>query len=108
MQRVIKNDLEYKSYIKRIAPKFTDVQKQKRFSFGISVRKNIRKSLSRKIRFPDEKKDLIWMDFIVDKMIEYGLRAVNKLMLMVEFIEKQSFLKVLWYGSKPVMNVLLV
>ena len=43
------------------------------------------------------KKDLIWMDFIIDKMIEYGLRAVNKQMLMVEFIEKQSFLKVLWY-----------
>ena len=56
MQRVIKDDLEYKSYIKRIAHKLTDVQKQKRSSFGIWVRKNIRKSLSRKIRFSDEKK----------------------------------------------------
>ena len=56
MQRVIKDDLGCKSYIKRIAPKLTDVQKQKRLSFGIWVRKNVRKSLSRKIRFCDEKR----------------------------------------------------
>ena len=55
MQRLIKDDLRYKSYIKkRIASKLTDAQKQKRFSFGIGARKNIRKSLSRKIFFSDE------------------------------------------------------
>ena len=51
MQRVIKDDLGYKSYIKRIAPKLTDVQKQKRFSFGISVRKNIKKIVNKKNPF---------------------------------------------------------
>ena len=54
------------------------------------------------------KTDLILMDFAIDKMIEYELRAVNKQILMVEFIEKQSFLKVLWHGSKSVMKALLV
>ena len=54
------------------------------------------------------KKLLIWMDFIIDKMIEYGLRAVNKQIVMGEFIEKQSFLKMLWYDSESVMKVLLV
>jgi len=51
MQRLIKDDLGYKSYIKRVAPKLTDTQKQKRFSFGIWARKNVTKSLSRKILF---------------------------------------------------------
>ena len=44
-----KDNLGYKSYIK-----LTDVQKQKIFSREIWVRKNIRKSLSRKILFSDE------------------------------------------------------
>jgi transposase len=56
MQRLIKDDLGYKSYIKRVAPKLTDSQKQKRFSFGIWVRKNVTKSLSKKILFSDEKR----------------------------------------------------
>ena len=56
MQRLIKDDLGYKSYIKRVAPKLTDTQKQKRFSFGIWTRKNVRKSSSKKILFSDEKK----------------------------------------------------
>jgi Mor family transcriptional regulator len=42
MQRVIKDDLGYKSYVKRVALKLTDAQKQKRFSFGIWTRKNVR------------------------------------------------------------------
>ena len=37
-----------------MASKLTDAQKQTRFSFGIGARKNIRKSLSRKILFSDE------------------------------------------------------
>ncbi|CAF0740495.1 unnamed protein product [Didymodactylos carnosus] len=56
MQRLIKDDLGYKSYIKRVAPKLTDTEKKKRFSFGIWARKNVRKSLSRKILFSDEKR----------------------------------------------------
>jgi hypothetical protein len=34
------------------------------------------------------------MDFITDKMIEYGLIVVNKLMLKVEFIKKANSHKV--------------
>ena len=54
--RVIKDDLGFKSYVKRVAPKLTDAQKQKRYSFGIWARKNIRKSMVRKILFSDEKR----------------------------------------------------
>ena len=104
MQRLIKDDLGYKSYIKRIAPKLTDAQKQKRCSFGIWATKNIRKLLSRKILFSDEKR--FDLDGLYNR--QNGLRVVNKQMLMVEFIEKQSFLKVLWYGSESVMKTLLV
>lgn len=56
MQRLIKDDLGFKSYVKRVAPKLTDAQKKKRHSFGIWVRKNVTKSLSRKILFSDEKR----------------------------------------------------
>ena len=56
MRRMIKDGLGFKSYIKRIAPKLTDTQKSKRYSFGIWVRKNIRKSTERKILFSDEKR----------------------------------------------------
>ncbi|CAF4448685.1 unnamed protein product [Didymodactylos carnosus] len=56
IRRVIRDDLGLKSYVKRVAPKLTDTQKQKRFSFGIWARKNVRKSLVRKILFLDEKR----------------------------------------------------
>jgi transposase len=56
MLRIIKEDLGFKAYIKRVAPKLTDEQKQKRFSFGIWARKNVTKSLSKKILFSDEKR----------------------------------------------------
>ena len=56
MCRVIKDDLGFKSYVKRIAPKLTDTQKSKRYSFGIWARKNIRKSTARKILFSDKKR----------------------------------------------------
>ena len=56
MCRVIKDDLGFKSYVKRIAPKLIDTQKSKRYSFGIWTRKNIRKSTARKILFSDEKR----------------------------------------------------
>ena len=45
-----------KSYTKRIAPKLTDSQKQKKHSFGIWARKNIKKLMTRKILFSDEKR----------------------------------------------------
>ena len=56
IQRVVKSDLGYKSYIKRVSPKLTEMQKQKRHSFGIWARKNITKKIARKIMFSDEKK----------------------------------------------------
>ena len=56
IQRVVKSDLGYKSYIKRVSPKLTEMQKQKRHSFGIWARKNITKEIARKIMFSDEKK----------------------------------------------------
>jgi hypothetical protein len=56
VQRVIRDDIGFKSYIKRIAPKLTDPQKQKRHSFGIWARKKIRKSMTKKIMFSDEKR----------------------------------------------------
>ena len=56
IQRVVKSDLGYKSYIKRVSPKLKEMQKQKRHSFGIWERKNITKEIARKIMFSDEKK----------------------------------------------------
>ena len=56
MRRVIKNDMGFRSYVKRIASKLTDTQKSKRYSSGIWIRKNIRKSNARKILFSDEKR----------------------------------------------------
>lgn len=56
VRRVIKEDLGYKSYVKRVAPKLTDAQKKKRYSFGIWARKNIKKSMVRKVLFSDEKR----------------------------------------------------
>jgi hypothetical protein len=56
MQRLIKDDLGFKSYVKRIALKLSDAQREKRFSFGIWARKNMRKSMARKILFSDEKR----------------------------------------------------
>ncbi|CAF4597826.1 unnamed protein product, partial [Didymodactylos carnosus] len=56
IRRVIRDDLGLKSYVKCVAPKLTDTQKQKRFSFEIWARKNVRKSLARKILFSDEKR----------------------------------------------------
>jgi transposase len=56
IRRVIKEDLGLKSYVKRVAPKLTDQHKMKRRSFGIWVRKNIRKSMTKKILFSDEKR----------------------------------------------------
>lgn len=56
IRRIIKDDLGYKAYVKRVAPKLTDRQKSKRKSFGIWVQKNIRKSMTKKILFSDEKR----------------------------------------------------
>ena len=81
MQRVIKDDLGYISYVKGVAPKLTDAQKQRRFSFGIWARK-----------------DSISMAFVIDKMTEYELQVVNKVMLKVEFIEKPSSYTMSWCG----------
>ena len=105
MHRIIKDDLGYNSYIRRIAPKRTHVQKQKRFSFKIWVRKNIRKSLSRKILFSNEKR--FDLDGLYNRKND-RMWTLDREILMVDFIEKQCFLKVLWYGSEPVMKVLLV
>lgn len=56
IRRIIKEDLGYKSYVKRVAPRLTDEQKMKRRSFGIWVRKNIRKRMTKQILFSDEKR----------------------------------------------------
>ena len=56
IQKVIKDDIGLKLYTKHIAPKLTDSQKQKRHSFGIWTRKNIRKLMARKILFSGEKR----------------------------------------------------
>ena len=105
MHRIIKDDLGYNSYIRRIAPKRTHVQKQKRFSFKIWVRKNTRKSLSRKILFSNEKR--FDLDGLYNRKND-RMQTLDREILMVDFIEKQCFLKVLWYGSEPVVKVLLV
>ena len=56
MQRIIRDDLGLRSYVKRVAPKLTDEQKKKRYSFGIWVRKHIRNSDPRTVLFSDEKR----------------------------------------------------
>jgi len=56
IRRVIKDDLGLKSYVKRVAPKLTDAQKKKRFSFCTWARKNVTKKLARNVLFSDEKK----------------------------------------------------
>lgn len=53
--RVVKEDLGLKPYVKRITPKLKEQHKIKRKSFGLWVRKNIRKSMAEKILFSDEK-----------------------------------------------------
>ncbi|CAF4345681.1 unnamed protein product [Didymodactylos carnosus] len=55
IHRTIKDDLSYKAYKMRVVPKLADEHKSKRKSFGICVRKNITKSMSKKILFSDEK-----------------------------------------------------
>ena len=50
MQRIIKDDLDYKYYMEHIVPKLTDVQKQNRLSFEIWVKNYTRTSLSRKMK----------------------------------------------------------
>ncbi|CAF3923867.1 unnamed protein product [Rotaria sp. Silwood2] len=55
IQRTIKDDLGYKAYKMRVASELADEHKSKRKSFGIWVRKNIPKSMSKKIIFSDEK-----------------------------------------------------
>ncbi|CAF0800872.1 unnamed protein product [Adineta steineri] len=54
--RLLHSDLGYKAYVKRVAPKLTDTQREKRLSFAIYIRKKVRKSFSRKILFSDEKR----------------------------------------------------
>ncbi|CAF3959237.1 unnamed protein product, partial [Rotaria magnacalcarata] len=56
VRRIIKDDLGYKAFVKRVAPKLTEKQKIKRKSFGLWVRKNIRKSMTAQILFSDEKR----------------------------------------------------
>ena len=55
MRRVIKEYLGLKPYVKRISPRLTEQHKIKRKSFGFWIRKNVRKSMTEKILFSDEK-----------------------------------------------------
>ena len=94
MHRVIKDNLGFKSYVKRIAPKLTDTQKSKGYSFGIWTRKNIRKSTLQEKFYFRIRKGLILMVFITDKMTEYMLQVVKKLIIMMVSMVSQNILKV--------------
>lgn len=54
------------------------------------------------------RKDLIFLGCITDKTIEYGHGIMNKQMPKKEFIEKQSFLRVLWYRLELAMASFLL
>ncbi|CAM4785876.1 unnamed protein product [Rotaria magnacalcarata] len=56
IRRIIKDDLGYKAYVKRVAPKLTKKHKIKRKYFELWARKNIRKSMTKQILFSDEKR----------------------------------------------------
>lgn len=56
MQRLIRFDIGWKSYVKRLTPKLTPQQKLKRMVFGRWVRKHVRKSMTKDILFSDEKR----------------------------------------------------
>jgi len=53
--RILKQDLGYRSYKKRVEPALTDLQKSKRLKFANWVRHNFRKEDTLKILFTDEK-----------------------------------------------------
>ena len=53
--RILKQDLGYRSYKKRVEPALTDLQKTKRLKFANWVRHNFRKEDTLKILFTDEK-----------------------------------------------------
>ena len=53
--RILKQDLGYRSYKKRVQPALTDFQKSKRMKFANWVRHNFRKEDTLRILFSDEK-----------------------------------------------------
>ena len=53
--RILKQDLEYRSYNKRVQPVVTDVEKSKRMKFANWLRHNFRKEDTLRILFSDEK-----------------------------------------------------
>lgn len=55
VQRILKNDLGYRPYKKRIEPLLTDNDKEKRMKFANWIRHNFRKEKTLRILFSDEK-----------------------------------------------------
>jgi hypothetical protein len=55
VQRILKNDLGYRPYKKRIEPLLTDNDKEKRIKFANWIRHNFRKEKTLRILFSDEK-----------------------------------------------------
>ena len=53
--RILKQDIGYRSYKKRVEPTLTDVEKSKRMKFANWVRHNFRKEHTLRIPFSDEK-----------------------------------------------------
>ena len=53
--RIFKQDLEYRSYKKRVQPALTDFQKSKTMKFSNWLRHNFRKEDTLRILFSDEK-----------------------------------------------------
>ena len=53
--RILKQDLGYRSYKKRVEPALTDFEKSKRMRFANWVRHNFRKEHTLRILFSDEK-----------------------------------------------------
>ena len=73
--RILKQDLGYRSYKKRVRPALTDFEKNKRMKFANWVRHNFRKEHTFRILFSDEKK------FDLDGMYNAqndGIWAVNR------------------------------
>ena len=56
VHRILKDDLNLKPFVVRKTTALTDIHKKKRVAFANWVRKNIRKSDSRRILFSDEKR----------------------------------------------------
>ena len=90
--RILKQDLGYRSYKKRVQPALTDFEKSKTMKFANWLRHNFRKEDTLTILFSDE----ILMACTMLKIIEYGLEIVRRSTKEVLFNKSESLPRKEW------------